>query len=216
MKLKELPSVDRPREKLIRYGPEKLANAELLALLLGHGTKGLNVVELAKKLLTNFHSGALADATVEQLTQTHGLGQAKAAQVVAMFELSRRLLKNKQAELIMTPEDAFEALADIRDNKKEHFVVFYLDARNQTINREVISVGTLTESLVHPREVFEPAIRNNAAQILVAHNHPSGNIDPSSEDLRVTTRLKEASVLLGIGLIDHIVVTKNEYRSLLI
>ncbi|MDP3732980.1 MAG: DNA repair protein RadC [Candidatus Daviesbacteria bacterium] len=214
MKIKDLPRVDRPREKLIKYGPGKLSNSELLAILLGTGIKGINVVELSNKILKKFTGNNLAKADVKELKNITGLGEAKACEIVACFELGKRLLKEKKAELILSPEDVWEQLKDIRNHKKEHFVVFYLDTRNQEICREIISIGTLNESLVHPREVFEPAIRNSAAQIIIAHNHPSGNPDPSEEDIKITAKLVEAGKLLGIELFDHIIVTKEDFFSM--
>ncbi len=214
MKIKDLPRVDRPREKLIKYGPGKLSNSELLAILLGTGIKGINVVELSNKILKKFTGNNLAKADVKELKNITGLGEAKACEIVACFELGKRLLKEKKSELILSPEDVWEQLKDIRNHKKEHFVIFYLDTRNQEICREIISIGTLNESLVHPREVFEPAIRNSAAQIIIAHNHPSGNTDPSEEDIKITAKLAEAGKLLGIELFDHIIVTKENFLSM--
>lgn len=214
MKIKDLPRVDRPREKLIKYGPGKLLNSELLAIILGTGIKGINVVELSNKILKKFTGNSLAKANIKDLKDILGLGEAKACEIVACFELGKRLLKEKKAELILSPEDVWQQLKDIRDHKKEHFVIFYLDTRNQEICRETISIGTLNESLVHPREVFEPAIRNSAAQIIIAHNHPSGNPDPSGEDIKITAKLVEAGKLLGIELFDHIIVTKEDFFSM--
>lgn len=213
--IKELPRLDRPREKLIQYGPEKLSDAELLAILLRSGSKGQNVVELSKNIFRRIQSGGknIADATFEDLRKMFGLGDAKACEIIACFELGKRVLKDKKAELFLSPRDVWEALKDIRDNKKENFVVFFLDVRYQEIKREVISVGTLTESLVHPREVFEPAIRHSAAQILIAHNHPSGSPEPSEEDKEVTRRFVAAGKLLGIEVTDHIIVTSMSFLS---
>lgn len=212
-KIKDLPNIERPREKLERYGPEKLSTSELLAILLRTGGKGMNVVELASKILKKFHSDGLASASVSELKQTFGLGTAKACEIVACFELGRRLLQCKQSALLLSPKDVWEQLKDIRDNKKEHFVVFFLDARNQEIKREIVSVGSLNANLVHPREVFEPAIRYLAAQILIAHNHPSGSLEPSEDDLIITKRLVEVGNILGIELTDHIIVTNTSYTS---
>jgi DNA repair protein RadC len=213
MKIKDLPKIDRPREKLEKYGPEKLSNSELLAILLGLGAKGKNVVELSQDILKKFGND-LINTNVDELKVTFGIGSAKACEIVACFELGKRLLKNKKSNLILSPQDVFDQLKDIRDHKKEHFVVFYLDTRNQEIQREIISVGTLNANLVHPREVFESAIKNNTAQILVAHNHPSGDPEPSEEDILITKRLSEAGKILGIEVIDHIIVTKNSFISL--
>lgn len=214
MKIKDLPRVDRPREKLIKYGAGRLSNSELLAILLGTGIRGINVVELSNKILKKFSGNNLTEAGVKELKSTTGLGVAKACVIVACFELGKRLLKEKKSELILSPEDVWNQLKDIRNNKKEHFVIFYLDTRNQEICREIISIGTLNESLVHPREVFEPAIRNSAAQIIIAHNHPSGNPEPSEEDIKITEKLTEAGKLLSIELFDHIIVTKEDFFSM--
>ena len=213
MKLKDLPKIERPREKLEKYGPERLSNSELLAILLVTGQKGINVVELSKRILSKFSGDGLSKADVKALKNTFGLGSAKACEIVACFELGRRLLQNKQAAILLSPKDVWDQLKDIRDNKKEHFVVFFLDTRNQEIKREIISIGSLNASLVHPREVFEPAIRYSAAQIIVAHNHPSGNTDPSEEDLVITKRLVEAGKIMGIEIVDHIIVTNSDYLS---
>jgi len=213
MKIKDLPSVDRPREKLIRYGPEKLSHAELLAILLGTGGRGLNAVELSQKILAQVDGLSLPAARVADLKKIPSLGESKACEIVACFELGRRFLQNKKSALLMSPQDVWQELKDIRSHKKEHFVVFFLDARNQEIRREIVSVGTLNANLVHPREVFEPAIAHSAAQIIVAHNHPSGNTEPSEEDRVITTRLADAGRILGIEIVDHIVVSRDGFTS---
>lgn len=212
-KIKDLPKVDRPREKLIRYGPEKLSTSELLAILLRTGGKGINVVELANNILKKFSGDGLGKANVKELRNTFGLGIAKACEIVACFELGRRLLQHKQSALLLSPKDVWEELKDIRDNKKEHFVIFFLDARNQEIKREIISIGSLNANLVHPREVFEPAVRYLVAQIIIAHNHPSGDTEPSEDDLVITKRLVEAGKILGIEVVDHIIVAKDRFLS---
>ncbi len=214
MKIKDLPKVDRPREKLEKYGPERLSDSELLAILLRTGSKGVNVVELSGKILRMFYGAGLAKASVKELKNTFGLGSAKACEIVACYELGRRHLQNKQSALLLSPKDVWDELKDIRDHKKEHFVIFFLDSRNQEIKREIISVGSLNANLVHPREVFEPAVRYLAAQVIVAHNHPSGDTSPSREDLEITKRLVEAGKIMGIEIIDHIIVGKTTYLSL--
>lgn len=213
MKIKDLPKVDRPREKLEKYGPERLSDSELLAILLGTGSKGINVVELSNKILKKFSDNGLAKANIKELKNTFGLGSAKACEISACFELGRRLLQNKQSALILEPKDVWNELKDIRDHKKEHFVTFFLDARNQEIKREIISIGSLNANLVHPREVFEPAIRHLAAQIVIAHNHPSGDTEPSEEDLTITKRLVEVGKILGIDILDHVIVAKTGHFS---
>jgi DNA repair protein RadC len=212
-KIKDIPAIDRPREKFEKYGPGKLSDAELLAILLRTGSKGLNAVEVGKRLIGEFGKPGLAAVSVKDLKKAFGLGPAKACEIAACFELGRRFLRNKPSALLLTAKDVWENLPDIRAHRKEHFVVFYLDSRHQEIRREIVSVGTLTASLVHPREVFESAVRHRSAHVLVAHNHPSGNPEPSPEDHEVTRRLAEAGRLLGIELIDHVIVTKDAWWS---
>lgn len=214
MRIKDLHRVERPREKMEKYGPEKLTEAELLAILLRTGTKGKNVVELSKEIFRKFPGDQIADANFKELKNTFGLGAAKAAEIMACFELGRRKLKGKKTVLMMNPKDVFEALKDIRSHMKEYFAVFYLDTRNQEIEHSIVSMGTLNANLVHPREVFDPAVRCNAAHIVVAHNHPSGNPDPSDDDIQVTKRLKEAGKIMGIEILDHVIVAKDSYFSL--
>lgn len=212
-RMKDIAKVDRPREKLIKYGSERLSNSELLAIILRVGGKGTNAVELARRILSKFCGQKLTKATHAQLKNIPGLGATKACQIVACFELGKRLLRNKKTRLYLSPKDIFNELKDIRDNKKEHFVVFYLDAGNQEIRREIISIGTLNSNLVHPREVFEPAVKNLAAQVIIAHNHPSNDPQPSEADLEITRRLISAGKILGIEIVDHIIVTNNHYLS---
>ena len=204
--------MERPREKLERYGSGKLSNEELLAIILRTGTRGANAVQLGRKLLKKFGED-LSEISPSELQKIPGLGVSKACQIVACFELGRRFLLGKPGGLLISPEVVWERLAEIRTSKKEQLVVFYLDSQNREIEREVVSVGILNANLVHPREVFEGAVRNNAAQIILAHNHPSGVADPSEEDLLITRQLVEAGKILGIEVVDHIIVTKEEYFS---
>lgn len=209
MKIKDLSKIELPREKLERYGTKKLEEHELLAIMLGSGIKGTNVIQLSKKILKAIGTKV---PTLEALTGIKGLGKAKAMQILAALELGDRR-HNKPLEVVISPEKVFQLCSDIRDSKKEHFVVFYLSTRNAVIAKEVVSVGTLNESLVHPREIFEPALLHGAARVLLAHNHPSGDPEPSRDDIEVTSRIKEAGRLLGIGLVDHIILTKGRFLS---
>jgi len=212
-KIKDLPKIERPREKLIQYGPARLSNSELLAIILRSGKKGENVIDLANKILKKFKAENLPAVSFDELKEFPNLGPAKACEILACFELGKRLLKGKIAGLYLRPEDVWKELRDIRDHKKEHFVIFFLDSRNQEIKREIISVGSLNANLVHPREVFEPAVKNLAAQVILAHNHPSGDPEPSEEDLELNKRLVEAGKILGIEVIDHIIIGKVGFLS---
>jgi DNA repair protein RadC len=211
--IKELPKVERPREKLIQYGPEKLSNSELLAVILRSGTKEENVIDFANKILIRFGKKNLPNLTFENLKNYPGLGPAKICEIIACFELGKRLLKDKKAAIYLTPREIWDELKDLRNNKKEHFIIFYLDSRNQEIKIEIISVGSLNANLVHQREVFEPAVRNLAAQIILTHNHPSGDPEPSEDDVEMTKRFVESGKILGIEVIDHIIIAKTGFIS---
>lgn len=211
MKIKDLPKIELPREKLEKYGVKKLADFELLAILLGSGIKGLNVLQLSKKILTVIQKIGIKKITLNDLLEIKGLGIAKASQILSAIVFGERLSMERK---ILKAEDIWNFCVDIRDSKKEYFVVFYLDTHSCLIERQIISIGILNMSLVHPREIFEPAIKHCAASIIVAHNHPSGNCEPSQDDIEITKRLKEAGKILGIEIIDHIIVTKNKFISI--
>lgn len=215
MKIKNKPKMDRPREKLVKYGPEKLRDSELLAILLRSGPKGSDVMKLSQKILRIFKDESILGASIESLQKIHGIGPAKACEIAACFELGRRKLKGKKTRLLLSPKDVWEAMTDIRGSKKEHFVVFYLNSRDQEIKREIISIGTVSASLVHPREVFEGAIKNNASSIIVAHNHPSGDAEPSQDDIDVTKRLVHAGKILDIRIRSHVIVTNDIYSDII-
>lgn len=212
--VKDLPKVDRPREKLERYGAKKLSDHELLAIVLGSGIKGVNVIQLAKKIVAEVTKTGIDLVTLEQLIAIKGLGNIKAMQIISALEFGRRQF-TKISEIIITPEKIFDLCSDIRNSRKEHFVVFYLNSRNVLIEREVVSVGTLNESLVHPREVFEPAIRLGAAAVVLAHNHPSGDVDPSQADIDITKKLVHSGKILDIRVVDHVIITSLLYKSII-
>ena len=201
---------DRPREKLQAKGPAALSDYELLMAIIGSGNKYADVTKIAsnvKKLIKEKGS----ELTYEDLLTVKSLGPAKAATIMAGFELWRRQFEVTERPIIDSPEKAVEQLADIRDKKQEYFVCLTLDGANRLIAKRVITIGTLTSSLVHPREVFADAITDRAASIIVAHNHPSGSLNPSTADLEVTKRLKDSARLLGITMIDHIIVTTKKH-----
>lgn len=209
---RHLPPPLSPREKLLASGPSQLDEQELFCLVLGRGNPGTPVEEVARELeQLYFESPERPD--LEQLLSVKGLGLAKASSVVAAVELGRRTTLWRGRPL-HRPEDALPHLDWLQGLEKEHFQALYLDSRRRLICSETISVGTLDASLVHPREVFRPAIRHSAAAVLVAHNHPSGDPEPSAEDMALTSRLDRAGRLLGLPLIDHLIIGKGEWVSL--
>ncbi|MDD5129817.1 MAG: DNA repair protein RadC [Candidatus Omnitrophica bacterium] len=213
--IRDLPRIERPREKLIKYGASRLSNIELLAILLRTGKQGESVLAFAARFLRLISLEKITDLSFEEFRKVSGIGPAKACELLSCVELGRRIFEHKKAQIsqLLSPEDVFNNLKDVRLSKKEHFVVFFLDSRNQEIKREIISVGTINASLVHPREVFEPAVKYLAVQIILAHNHPSGTLEPSEDDLAVNKRLTEAGKILGIEVLDHIIVTKDSFIS---
>ncbi|MFA6963642.1 MAG: DNA repair protein RadC [Patescibacteria group bacterium] len=213
MKIKDTPKVDRPQEKLVKYGTKKLSDAELLAIILRTGTKECNVLDLSKKILRKYRE-KLSSLEIDELKKIKGLGETKACQLIAVVELARRLIHDNAKPLLISPEVVFESVKEIRESKKEHLLAIYLDVRNREISREIISIGTLTANLVHPREIFEPAIRQLAAGIIIVHNHPSGDTQPSDEDREATKQLRKAGNILGIEVVDHIIVSEHNYSCI--
>lgn len=216
--MRDLPAAERPRERLLRYGADKLSGEELLAVLIGRGTSGVPVRELAHELLVRFGSvAAIAGATVEELKQVSGIGTAKACQIKAAFELARRFQENcvpNNREAITSPEAVVRLIKPrLIEKKKECFFTVLLDIRNRHIRTEQVSVGSLDATIAHPREVFDPALHDHAPSIIVVHNHPSGDPTPSAEDISLTRRLVEAGKVLGIKLLDHIVIAGEKFYS---
>jgi DNA repair protein RadC len=213
-----LEAVDTPRERLLRYGAQVLRNDELLAILLQAGTRSVSVHELANRVLSAVGGlYGLLDSAVEELMSIPGIGAAKALQIAAAVELGRRIVRRPSEDKlrIRNADDAAEYVMDrMRHLKKEHFVTLHLDTKHCVIGEELISVGSLDASIVHPREIFKPAVKRSASAILCIHNHPSGDPEPSPEDIAVTRRLCEAGRLLGIDVLDHIVVGDGRYVSL--
>lgn len=216
--VKEMPEGERPRERLQRIGAQALSAGELLAIILRTGTGGENVLVLANRLLSQYGGlSGLASADFNKLVQEHGLGPAKTTQIMAALELGRRLLlEEPQMRLqIRSPSDASKYLmATIGFEEQEMFVVLYLDTRNRIVETETLYKGSLNTSLVRIGEVFRGAVRQNCASLIVAHNHPSGDPEPSPEDVALTKRLVEAGKLLEIDVLDHLVIGHNRYVSL--
>ena len=215
----DLPLSDRPRERLLKLGSEALSAQEILELILGRGTKGESVIVTAQKLLSQFGNlKNLASASIEELRQIKGIGPAKAAQIRAAFELSKRLedLPDEAANITFkSPEDVIKtARTLLKGKKKEHFLILCLDTRNHLIKTNVVSIGSLDCSIVHPREVFKEAISSSAASVIFMHNHPSGDPTPSADDIKMTKRLIEAGEIIGIDVLDHIVICDREHLSM--
>ncbi len=211
--IKNLPKHERPREKMIEKGAENLRDSELMAILLRTGIKGKNVLKISEEILNKFPKKKLLSLDFEKLSKIKGIGAGKACLLLSAFELTKRALEVEDNNLpaINSAKDAVAQLQELRTAKKEHFVVLYLNARNQLIHKETISIGTLNASLVHPREVFKPAIEHLAASIIVAHNHPSGGVEPSEADLELTKRLGDAGRLLGIEVVDHVIISSTDF-----
>ena len=210
--IKELENVDKPREKLIKKGANSLKDYELLAVLLGSGVQGKDVIKLSQEIIKLFEDD-FENLNLEKLLSIHGLGLAKASQILSSIELSRRYLI-KQNKKITSAKDVYEELKEYHNKKQEYFLALYLDGANHLIQTKIITIGILNQSLVHPREVFSYAIEKRCASIIVAHNHPSGILEASSEDINVTKRLKESGKILGIELIDHLIITNDGFVSL--
>ena len=213
MRIKDLPRFNRPREKMAERGSSSLTDAELLAILLRTGYQGKSAVEVAHRILQKTPLEKLIQMSPADLARIKGVGESRAATITATLEISRRINSNDQAITIREAADVVKIVHPITTKKREHLVALYLDARDRLIRSQTISVGTLTDGLVHPREIFGPALKCHAARLIVAHNHPSGNPTPSDADHIVTRRLKAAADLLGIQFIDHVIVTKNGYFS---
>ena len=208
----QLENIDKPREKLIKKGANALKDYELLAILLGSGVQGKDVIKLSQEIIKLFEDD-FENLNLEKLLSIHGLGLAKASQILSSIELSRRYLI-KQNKKITSAKDVYEELKEYHNKKQEYFLALYLDGANHLIQTKIITIGILNQSLVHPREVFSYAIEKRCASIIVAHNHPSGILEASNEDINVTKRLKESGKILGIELLDHLIITNNGYLSL--
>lgn len=217
MNLKEMPEEKKPREKLVKYGPDVLRISELVSIILNTGYRDENVLELSHRIIKEYGSKAIScEKNVGRLMETLEIPVVKACQIVACFELGRRFFQEEPGKMptIRGPEDVYIYLEDMRKLKKEQFRGLYLNARNKVIHDEVISIGTLTANLVHPREVFQPAIEYLACGVIIAHNHPSGDPEPSEDDLEITRKLATVGKTMDIELLDHIIIGKNKYVSL--
>ena len=216
--VKELPLDDRPREKLLLRGSQNLSDAELVAILLRTGKKGKSVLEISRELISNEGNLAkLATRTVDSLQKVSGIGKDKAATLEAAFELSRRILSQAKwfsNQKVTSPQEIAEIFIPmLRDDTKEKFIVVCLNSSNKIIKHETISIGNLNSSVVHPREIFKVAIDCSSASIILIHNHPSGNPEPSNEDIRITKKVVESGKILDIPVFDHLIIAGDTFTS---
>lgn len=211
MKIKDIHPSDRPRERLLKYGIDRLSLVDLLSIIIGSGKKGMSALDMARKLAKHLDGKKLSIQNIQSIAKT---GKTKAMQIMASLELGRRLFNKKKIDSILSPQDIWQELRKERESNKEYCIVFYLNMQNEVISKETISIGSLNANIVHPREVFEPAIRLSAAHIIICHNHPSGDSTPSEEDILLTKRLMKVGDIMGIEILDHVIVTKEKYLSM--
>ncbi|MEY8348685.1 DNA repair protein RadC [Bacillus cereus] len=216
--IRDVLKEEQPRERLLVEGASNLSNRELLAVLLRTGSKEESVLTLADRILYHFDGlRMLKDATIEEMTSIHGVGIAKASQLISAFELGRRMvrLEYQNRYSIRSPEDcARYMMEEMRFLQQEHFVCLYLNTKNQVMHRQTVFIGSLNASIVHPREIFKEAFRRAAASIICLHNHPSGDPTPSREDIEVTKRLVDCGKIIGIEILDHIIIGDHKFVSL--
>lgn len=218
LRVRDLDIEDKPREKLLTLGPNNLSHAELMAILLGVGTRKEEVMAMASRIIREYGERAIAtERNPQRLAQSLDIPVTKACQIVASFELGRRAYQSKAGKplYVRTSRQAFGHLKSMSDLQKEQLRGLYLNSRYQVIHEEIISVGSLTANIVHPREVFQPALEYGAVAIIIAHNHPSGSLAPTSDDMRATDQLVAAGKVLGIDLLDHLIIADGQFISLM-
>jgi len=218
MRTDEIPYEDRPRERLKAVGAEVLSVRELLAIVIGPGSGRRGAIDLAGDMVAAFGSvRALAEASVEKLSHVRGVGFTKACRIKAAIELGRRAVKARRGErkVITCPEDAAAlVMEDMQQLDREHFRVILLDSKNTLISMETVSIGTVNASLVHPREVLKPALEKSATSLILVHNHPTGNVAPSREDILITRRFTKCGRILGLDIVDHLIIGDGDYTSM--
>ena len=213
-KLKDIPKIDRPRERFLQKGADALSKSDLLAILLGSGIKGKNVRELSESIIKKFGKNFL-NITVDDLLEISGIGQAKALQITSAISLVKRFYADEKSNetIIKNSQDVLSLTYDLRDKKKEHLVCLYLNARSSLLKKEIVSVGLLDKTLLHPREIFYPATELNAASVILIHNHPSGDSSPSEKDNQIVEKIVQAGEIMGIPVIDFIIISENNHYS---
>lgn len=215
MRIKDISKENRPRERLEKNGVHVLSDAELLAIIFKTGNKEENAIVMSDRLITKYGLGKLNELSLKELQEIKGIGPAKSMQIKVLFEFNKRYsLAKRDGEPIKSARDVFEyASQRLITNQQEHFMILLLDSKNRIVKDEVISIGTLNASIIHPREVFKSAIRESANSIILVHNHPSGDPEPSAEDEQITEKLFEAGELLNIKVLDHVIVGKDKFWS---
>ncbi len=217
LKVHDLPLESQPRVKLIKQGPEALSLQELMAIVLNTGTKSEGVLEMSSRIIREYgEKSIMSEKNVEKLSFELNIPEFKACIIVACGEIGRRLYEKNDSgfAVIRTAKDVYEYLQDMHNLPKEHLRGLYLNSHNRVIHDEVISIGTINTNIVHPREVFRPAIEHSAAALVLAHNHPSDNATPSAQDIEITQQLIQAGKLIGINVLDHVIITKTTYVSI--
>lgn len=215
LQIRDLPEEEKPREKLRRYGPTALKNYELISVILGRGSRKEGILELSRRIISQYGNQVIfSKGDVEKIEKVLRLSPVQACQLVASFELGRRLFGKQTEVFLKSPQEVFEYAKDLTRLKKEYLRGLYVDTRNKLIRDEVIAIGTLNASLTHPREVFHPAIESHAAAIILVHNHPSGDPSPSKDDIELTRQIYKASRILNIDILDHVIIGNEKYVSL--
>jgi DNA repair protein RadC len=217
LKIRDLPEGLKPKDKLINSGPEGLTMPELLSIIWNTGNQGEDVLEMSSRIVKEYGEKSIfAESDVNKLSKELNITIQKACQLIACGELGRRVYSNNSSGLsiIRNAKDVYEYLQDMHSLTKEHLRGLYLNSHNRIIHDEVISIGTINSNLIHPREVFRPALEYNAVAIVIAHNHPSNIVTPSSQDIEVTKQIIQAGKILGINVLDHVIITKSTYMSI--
>ncbi len=215
--IKEMPEEERPREKMMKYGSDKVTNAELLAIIIRTGSRRASAVNLADKILSRAENlRELPNLSIQELMEIKGIGLAKGVQIKAALELGRRIASSFRLETrsISSPKDVADYLMEeMRYYQKEYFKAVFLNTKNQVISTEIISIGSLNSSIVHPREIFCAAVKKASASVILVHNHPSGDPTPSREDIEVTKRIVQAGEIIGVSVLDHLIIGEGRYYS---
>jgi DNA repair protein RadC len=218
MMIRDVPKSERPRERLLRDGASVLSNQELIALMLGSGTKSESVLELSGRVIRHFDGlRLLKEATAVELMEIRGIGEAKAVQLCAALEIGRRIKQFpvEETHIVRSPQDVADyMMEEMRHLKQEHFIALYLNTKNAVLHKKTLFIGSLNASIVHPRELYKEALRYSAASFICLHNHPSGNPEPSQEDIDVTKRLTETGKMLGIEMLDHVIIGDRRFCSM--